>query len=248
MYRVAIFLLLISSCTQAQEIAENAPFQDAGRSTAATAETLGSSSASQPPSARISENEESRWFARLGVVGAIYHSGATISTGGAVIPGASAVVSNNVSVTFDIGWDITRNISAQLMLGIPPKPTVTGEGTVASLGELGAVRYGPAILSGYYKVRRFGAFQPYAGAGAAYAIILKEHDASVSDLHVRNNFGFVLQAGAEYQFARKWSLFVDYKQVWLALDAHGLIADVAPFKAHVKLNPSLPSAGIKYRF
>ena len=248
MYRIAIFLLLTSGCAHAQEIEENARFQDAGGSTAATRETLGSSPASQPPSARISENEESRWFARLGVVGAIYHSGATISTGGAVIPGASAVVSNNVSVTFDIGYEITRNISAQLMLGIPPKPTVTGEGTVASLGELGAVRYGPAILSGYYKVRRFGAFQPYAGAGAAYAIILKDHDASVSDLHVRNNFGFVLQAGAEYQFARKWSLFVDYKQVWLALDAHGLIADVAPVRAHVKLNPSLPSAGIKYRF
>ena len=248
MYRIAIFMLLVSSCTQAQEIAENASFQGAGGSTAATAEALGSSSASQPPPARISQNEESRWFGRIGVVGAIYHSGATISTGGAVIPGASAVVSNNVSVTFDIGWDITKNISAQLMLGIPPKPTVTGEGTVASLGELGAVRYGPAILSGYYKVRRFGAFQPYAGAGAAYAIILKDHDASVSDLHVRNNFGFVLQAGAEYQFARKWGLFVDYKHVWLALDAHGLIADVVPVKAHVKLNPSLPSVGIKYRF
>ena len=247
--KISILLLLIPGCgIRAQEITESVSLQNVGGSTTAVAEPVGSSPPSRTASSRISENEESRWFGRIGVVGAIYHSGASISTGGAVIPGASAVVSNNVSVTFDIGFDVTKNISAQLMLGIPPKPTVTGQGTVASLGELGSVRYGPAILSGYYKVRRFGAFQPYAGAGAAYAIILKDHDASVSDLHVRNNFGFVLQAGAEYAFARKWSLFVDYKQVWLALDAHGLIADVAPFRAHVKLNPSLPSAGIKYRF
>ena len=37
-----------------------------------------------------------------------------------------------------------------------------------------------------------------ANAGTAYAIIRKTHDASVSDLHVRNNFGFVVQWGAEY--------------------------------------------------
>jgi outer membrane protein len=187
-------------------------------------------------------------FARIGVIGAVYHSGASISTDGVVIPGASAIVSNNTSVTFDIGCDITNDISVQLMAGIPPKPTITGEGAVASLGELGAVRYGPTILSGTYKVRRFGALQPYAGAGVGYAIILKDHDASVSDLHVRNNFGFVLQGGAEYKIARKWSVFADYKEVWLAVNAHGLIDHVAPVTAHVKLNPSLVSAGVKFRF
>ena len=110
------------------------------------------------------------------------------------------------------------------------------------------MRYGPAILSGLFKVRRFGLFQPYAGVGAAYAIILKDHDGSVSDLHVRNNFGFVFQAGAEYRVARNWSVFADFKEVGLAVDAHGLIASVARVTAHVKLNPSLVSSGFKYRF
>ena len=248
MYKIAIFLLLISGCIQAQEIAGNVSLQNVGESAAAIAEPVRSSPPSQPASAQTSQNEGSRWFGRVGFVNAVYHSGATISADGVVIPAASAIVSNNASVTFDIGRDITKNISAQLMVGIPPKPTITAKGTVAALGELGAVRYGPAILSGYYKMRRFGAFQPYAGAGAAYAIILKEHDASVSDLHVRNNFGFVLQGGAEYNLKRNWSVFGDFKEVWLAVDAHGQIAGVAPVTAHVKLNPSLVSVGIKYRF
>jgi outer membrane protein len=248
MYKIAIFLLLISGCIQAQETAESVLFDDVGASTPAIAEQDSSPSPSEPPSNGRSGKEGIPLFVRIGVVGAIYHSGATISTEGTAIPGASALVSNNESVTFDIGSDITKNISAQLMVGIPPKPTITGEGAVASLGELGAVRYGPAILSGLYKVRRFGAFQPYAGAGAAYAIILKDHDASVSDLHVRNNFGFVIQGGAEYKIARKWSVFADYKEIWLAVNAHGLIDNAAPVTAHVKLNPSLVSAGVKYRF
>ena len=248
MYKIAILLLLMSGCIQAQEVAESGSLQNIDASTPPIAQPVGSSSMIQPISAHPSQNEGGRWFGRVGFVSAVYHSGATISTAGAVIPGASALVSNNESVTFDIGRDITRNISVQLMVGIPPKPTITGQGTVASLGELGAVRYGPAILSGYYKVRRFGAFQPYAGGGTAYAIILKDHDASVSDLHVRNNFGFVLQGGAEYKVMRNWSLFADFKEVWLAVDAHGQIAGVAPVTAHVKLNPSLVSVGIKYRF
>lgn len=248
MYKVAIFLLLISGCIQAQEATETLSLQNVDAPSATAQQPGNSSLSTQTPSVASSQNEESPWFGRVGFVDAIYHSGATISTGGAVIPGASAIVSNNRTITFDIGRDITKNISAQLMMGIPPKPTITGEGSVAALKELGAVRYGPAILSGLYRVRRFGAFQPYAGAGAVYAIILKDHNASVSDLHVRNNFGFALQGGVEYKVARKWSLFADYKEIWLAVNAHGLIDGVAPVTAHVKLNPSLVSAGIKYRF
>jgi outer membrane protein len=233
---------------QAQDNTSTMSVQNVDAPAGAMAEQGSLSSPSQTPSVGSSQNEDSRWFGRVGFVGAIYHSGATISTGGTVIPGASAIVSNNRTITFDIGRDITKNVSAQLMLGVPPKPTITGEGSVAVLGELGGVRYGPAILSGLYRVRRFGAFQPYAGVGAAYAIILKDHSASVSDLHVRNNFGFVVQGGAEYKLARKWSLFADYKEIWLAVNAHGLIDGGAPVKAHVRLNPGLVSAGIKFRF
>ena len=192
--------------------------------------------------------ETNRLFARIGVVGAAYHSGATIATNGQVIPGATAKVSNNVAVTIDVGYDITRSISASLMVGVPPKPMITGEGAVGSLGELGRVRYGPAIFTGYYRFRSWRNIRAYAGAGAAYVIIFKEFDAAVSQLKVHNNWGFVLQAGAEYQLSRKLALFDDFKEVWVAVDAHGLLAGSVPVKARVKLNPSIVSAGIKFHF
>src|SRR5882724_868664 len=190
----------------------------------------------------------SPWFGRIAALGAFYHSSATIATNGQLLPGATATVSNNQTATVDVGYDFTRNLFALLMVGVPPRPTVTGQGTVTSLGALGRVRYGPAILTAGYRVPTGGAFRPYVGTGVAYAIIVKNHDAAVSQLDVHNNWGFVLLAGAEYRLNKAWDVFADFKQLWLAVNAVGFLAGGVPVKARVTLNPSLVSAGIKFRF
>jgi outer membrane protein len=240
MHKVVVLIFLTAAITQAQE--QQTPPPSANFASPSPSSAVSSTSAAD------NRTSESRWYARVGVLGAVYHSNATFAAGGSAVPGASAQVSNDESVTLDIGYDITRDISTQLMVGVPPRPAIDGQGTVASLGELGAVRYGPGILTGLYRVRRWRAFQPYVGPGVAYAIFLKDHDASVSDLHVANNFGSVLQAGAEYKIGERWSVFGDFKEVWLGVNAHGLLEGEVPVTAHVSLNPSLASAGIKYRF
>ena len=191
--------------------------------------------------------EESRWFGRIGILGALYDSHARIAASGNVIPRATANVSDDVTVIFDVGYEITKNLSVLLMAGVPPKPTVTGEGAVSSLGELGNVRYGPVILTGTYGWQ-WGAFRPYGGIGAAYAIILNDFDGSVSELHVHNNWGFVLQAGIEYRLSRRWDLFVDYKRLWLDVKAEGFLANGAPVRALVTLDPHLIPSGVKFHF
>jgi len=190
----------------------------------------------------------SRYYARVGVAGIIYHPGAKVSAGGTVVPGASATVSNNVTMIFEGGYYFTPNIAVSVMGGIPPKPKLTGAGTIASYGELGAVWYGPAVLSAHYHFLTKGPLQPYVGPGLAYAIILKKHNAALSGLQVHNNFAPVLQAGTDYMFNKKWGAFVDCKQIWLSVDAHGKIAGVVPARARVKLYPTVVSAGLKYRF
>lgn len=195
--------------------------------------------------------QASRWYVRVGPVGAFYHPSAKIATSGHLIPGATATVSNNESVTLDIGYDVSGHFSTMLMVGGPPKPIVTGAGSVAALGDLGRVRYGPAILTGCYRFGRAdrrGGFRPYAGMGAAYAIILQEFDGAVSDLEVHNDWGFVLQAGMDYELGRKWDLFIDFKRVWLGIDADGMLAPGVPVTARVTLDPNLISIGAKFRF
>jgi len=237
--QLLVLAMIVAGSAKCQAVSPNASVPDGSQKT-----SLDSSTSTSEAGGTI---EGSRWFGRIGLAGATYHSGATLATNGAIIPGATGDVSYDVTLTVDIGYDLTKNIFASLTIGIPPRPMITGQGTVASLGELGAVRYGPAMLSGGYRFRRWGPFQPYAGPGVVYAIMLKDHDASVSDLHVRNNFGFVLQAGAEHRLSRKWSFFTDVKEIWLGVDAHGSIGD-APVTAHVKMNPTLFTTGLRYHF
>jgi outer membrane protein W len=70
--------------------------------------------------------------------------------------------------------------------------------------------------------------------------------ASVKNLQVHNNWGSVLQGGAEYELNSKYTLFFDFKEVWLAVNAHGVLSDGTDVKARVKLNPSLFTVGIKF--
>ncbi len=196
---------------------------------------------------RMPSMHASSWFTRIAGLGAFYHSSAEIATNGQLLPGASANVTDNATLTLDVGYDITNNISALLMVGVPPRPLINGRGTVATLGQLGQVRYGPVILTGRYSLRTWSSFRPYAGTGVAYAIILKNHDAAVSRLDVHNHFGFVLQTGAEWSVGGNWEIFADFKQLWLGVNAKGLLAEGVPVKAHVTLNPSLVSLGMKVR-
>jgi len=182
------------------------------------------------------------------VLDAIYHSDATIATSGQAIPGASADVSNNLTLLFDLGYDVTKAFSIQAMGGVPPKPTVTGERAVASLGDLGAVRFGPVFFTGLYHAPRWRGWRPYVGAGAVYAIILHDQDRAVSNLIVLNNWGFALEGGVERSVADHLQLFVDFKEAWLAVNAHGNLSGVVPVTARVILDPSIVGVGVKFRF
>jgi outer membrane protein len=191
---------------------------------------------------------QARWFGTITTLAAIYHSSANIAVPAGVLPGATVTVTNNLTVGFDLGYHIKPNLTASLALGLPPKPTITGEGSVTALGSLGRVRYGPAILTFCYHARVSKDFGVYGGAGTAYAIILKEHDAAVSQLDVHNDWGLVLQAGAERRLSARSDVYADFKYVWLGVDADGFLAGGVPVTARVRLDPLLVSVGFKFRF
>ncbi len=190
---------------------------------------------------------QSRWFARVGALGAIYHSHATIATNGSVIPGATARVSSDVTMGFDIGYDLSDHFAVTLMGGIPPTPSVIGEGSVSSFGRLGSVLYGPVFLTGVYRLPAWRGLRPYIAGGVARAIILKNKDGAVTDLKVHGNWGGVVQAGVEYRLNHRTELYVDYKRLWLYVDAGGRLAG-APVRARVTLDPDLVSVGVKFHF
>jgi outer membrane protein len=149
-------------------------------------------------------------------------------------------------MTFDIRYDITRDTSLLLMVGIPPKPTITGEATIASLAGLGKVHYRPTTLNAFYRFRNREAFRPYVGLGATYLSFFKDYDATFSRLSVPDTWGFVLEAGAEYQLSQKCGLFFDVKEMWVPADAYQLPGGAVAIGHRVRLDSSLVSAGIRF--
>lgn len=189
----------------------------------------------------------SRWYGRVGGVAAFYRPGARVALGGQSVPDSSVDVTTDYTLIFDIGYDVSDRVSAQLTFGVPPRPSVTGSRAIAPLGALGEVRYGPVIVTGLYRLPRLGPVRPYAGLGGAYVVVFKAYDGSIADLKVHNDWGFVLQSGAEVPVSRRVALFADVKRLWLSVDADGEIAGGVPVDARVRLDPTLVSAGLKIR-
>jgi outer membrane protein len=210
------------------------------------ARTLGIVSLLVPLASR--GDDDGKWFARVGGLAALYHSSARVATPAGAIPGASAHVSNNYTPIIELGYDFTPNIYAMLMAGYPPRPKISGRGSIDSIGELGAVDYGPLVATVGYRIPVSGRLRPYFGAGAAYAIIVRDHDAAVADLHVRNNLGTALQAGVVYRLTQKWQIYLDVRQLWLSVNAVGSLGGQVPIAARVQLDPTLIALGWKMKF
>lgn len=192
-------------------------------------------------------HRQSRWFARTGVAGALYNSGATIAAGGVTVPGATVHIADDVTAMLDIGHNLSDRFAVQLMVGVPPRASAIGKGTVEAFGALGAVRLAPVIATAVYRLPEYRGFRPYAGAGAAYVFILKAYDGAVTDLDVSGNWGVVLQTGLEYRLNRNLALFADYKRLWVKVKAEGMLGP-APARARVTLDPDIISAGVKFHF
>lgn len=190
---------------------------------------------------------QSRWFARTGIAAALYNSGAEIEAGGVPVPGATVRVTDDVTPILDVGYNLTDRLAVQVMVGVPPRATAIGKGTVAPFGELGAVRLGPVVATVVYRILPHRGFRPYVGAGATYVFIFKEYDGAVTDLDTHGNWGVALQGGVEYQVSRNLELFADYKRLWLKVKAEGVLGP-APIRGRVTLDPDLLSAGIKLNF
>lgn len=205
------------------------------------------SSGSPSIDAAAHESGNSGWFFRAGPTGLLFDSNASITLGGSHLAGASLQASDNATLILEGGYFVTPNVAIVFSGGIPPRTTFTGTGTIAGLGELGNATYGPAVLSVNYYVSGLGSLKPYIGVGPAYAFIFSTNDGVVRDLHVNGNWGFAVQAGCDYRITKNWSLSADVKYISLEVHARGELFS-EPVKAHVTLDPTVISLGVKYRW
>jgi outer membrane protein len=67
-------------------------------------------------------------------------------------------------------------------------------------------------------------------------------------LHIKNSFGFALQAGFDYMLDAHWGLNFDAKKLFLEPDYTATVNNIVPVNGTAHINPWLAGTGVTYRF
>ena len=188
-----------------------------------------------------------RFYAHVGPGQLAPDEDATIKAGGATIPGGNVSIDSSLTAAVELGYFVTPQIAVSITGGLPPTEDINGAGSLAPVGKLGELKYGPAALTAHYHFNGMGPFQPYVGAGVAVMYVFGDDDAAATNLEVENAMGPAVQVGANYMLGDRVGLFVDYKKAWFDTEATGNLGP-APFVADIQVDPSFFHAGVSFRF
>lgn len=192
------------------------------------------------------------WMLRLRALGVITRDAGQVDQ----VPGSGLSTSDTVVPELDISYFFTRNIAAELILGVT-RNHVTGTGVAATNGlDVGKAWLLPPTLTLQYHFTDFGAFKPYVGAGINYTFFFSQKAGNVvngagfavTDSHLHDSVAPVAQFGFDYMIDRHWGWNVDVKKIWLRPNWDGTLNGVVPVSGRVKLDPWLVGTGITYKF
>lgn len=209
--------------------------------------------------------EPGDWMVRGRVIGVLPDEGASLRVGGGALPG-TVDISDQYVPELDITYFFTKNIAAELILGVTPHDvkatgvTVPGVLTDATV-DLGDVWLLPPTLTLQYHFDTGGSFKPYVGAGVNATFFFNEDEGSVADgIEYDPTVGFALQAGFDYDLDGEfggWAINADVKKVWIEPDVTvnlssalgpSLGVDTVKVQADVDINPVIVGVGLGYRF
>ena len=188
----------------------------------------------------------SPWMIRGRALFVIPQEKASLNIGGAPIVGGKVDISTSVVPELDITYFFTKNIAAELVLGVTPH-NVKGAGALAG-ARIGSAWLLPPTLTLQYHFTDFGAFKPYIGAGVNYSLFYNQSEQpGFSNLDVKNKFGAAVQVGFDYMLDEHWGVNFDVKKIFLKTDWTAELGGT-PISGKAKLDPWLIGAGITYRF
>jgi outer membrane protein len=159
--------------------------------------------------------------------------------------GGKVDATNAVTPEVDVSYFLTENLALEL-IAATTKHTINANGTALGNLKVGTTWVLPPALTAQYHFNPRGAFSPYLGLGVNYTIFYSTSaSAPVNSLSLQDNWGFVMQAGVDWNFKGNWFANFDVKQIILSTQAK---LNGGAIVAKTALNPLIIGAGIGYRF
>lgn len=186
----------------------------------------------------------SPWMIRGRALVVVPQEDASLRIGGVTIPGADVSISTSVVPELDISYFFTKNIAAELILGVTPH-RVKGAGALAG-ARIGSAWLLPPTLMLQYHFTDLGRIKPYVGAGVNYTVFFNEKaKGGFTNFDLKDSFGLALQAGFDYMIDEHWGINFDVKKIFLEPKVkvnNGLVS------GKVKIDPWLIGTGVTYKF
>ncbi|MBT0723016.1 outer membrane protein OmpW [Rosenbergiella sp. S61] len=159
-------------------------------------------------------------------------------------------VSNNTQLGLTFTYMATDHIGVELLAATPfrHKVGLRSTGNIATVHQLP-----PTLMAQYYFLDNSSAFQPYVGAGINYTTFFDNkfndtgRQAGLTDLRLKDSWGYAAQAGVDYQLTDHWMLNAS---VWY-MDIKTKVRFKAAGESQsidTKINPVVFFLGAGYRF
>ena len=177
-------------------------------------------------------------------------SSGTIQPG---FPTERVSVDNAVMPEVDFTYMFTDNIGAELILATT-KHHVRGKQALKPLGDLAGTWVLPPTLTLQYHVPTGGKVRPYVGAGVNYTMFYSEKASNSlenaigrTDVHLKDSFGYAVQAGVDIDVSEKFFINFDIKYIDMDTTAR-LTSPGGVNRVKVSLDPIVAGIGIGTRF
>ncbi|MDN7903391.1 OmpW family outer membrane protein [Burkholderia diffusa] len=177
--------------------------------------------------------------------------------------GAHASSTDTMGITTE--YYVTDNIGVAMLLGLPLKVNLIGDGTLQKYGTLGTTRpMPPAIELRYHLFSAASKFRPYAGLGVNYTWFTQVR--ATNSQFISDSFGPggsahatlsaswnpVFELGASYAMTKHWSVgtSINYMPVKTHLTLYGQTATGTPIvsTSTLRLNPVSVFLNVAYTF
>jgi len=165
-----------------------------------------------------------------------------IVTAAGASTGLHVGVTNNVIPSLGFSYFLTDHVAVEAILG-------TSQHKISAVGatstEVHKTMVLPPVVTLQYHFAPAAKVSPYVGAGVNYMLWYSGKDENGFTVKLKSSAGTALQAGVDVALKGHWALNLDVKKVFYKTTA---TINGGTLKSSVKLDPTVASIGLAYRF
>lgn len=205
-------------------------------------------------------HQAGEWVLRVGIATVEPdESSDDLELDGTALAGTGVGVGNDTQLGLTATYMVTDNFGIEILAATPFEHDLLANAettTATGVEKIGTVEHLPPTVSAqYFFMNPSSNFQPYAGIGINYTLILDETLSSemkaapinASKITLDDSVGLSLQLGMDYQINQKWLVNAAIWRIDLQTDAK-IETALGTIKADVDVDPYVYMLSMGYKF